>query len=243
MMYHELHKNTSKRVFANWCGKMKKFLRKFTMTLSGLCLLTTAAYGDVTSEDEAGTVVRLEGVALAIQDALPRVLKPGEKIYIGDILSTGKEARLEVKINDGTIFNLGERSSFNVIDFTYFTGEDASISKGVFRLLQGAVNGATGKLASLGGIDIKGDAATIGIRGTAFWVGDMPDGSLGVVHWKGGGLDVSNDKGSVQFDGNGEGSEIKEGAPKTWARWKQNYARWSVDFDAGPRPYVPDHAK
>ena len=56
------------------------------------------------------------GGALAIQGALPRVLKPGEKIYIGNILSTGKEARLEVKINDGTIFILGERSSFNVID-------------------------------------------------------------------------------------------------------------------------------
>ena len=61
-----------------------------------------------------------------------------------------------------------------------------------------------------------------------------------VVRLKGGSLDVSNDKGSVQFDGNGEGSEIKEGeapvAPKTSARWKQNYARWTVDFDAGLRP-------
>ena len=56
----------------------------------------------------------------------------------------------------------------------------------------------------------------------------------------GGSLDVSNEKGSVQFDGNGEGSEIKDGeapgALKTWARWKQNYARWTVDFDAGLRP-------
>ena len=62
-----------------------------------------------------------------------------------------------------------------------------------------------------------------------------------VVRLKGGGsLDVSNDKGSVQFDGNGEGLEIKEGeapgALKTWARWKQKYARWTVDFDAVLRP-------
>ena len=53
-------------------------------------------------------------------------------------------------------------------------------------------------------------------------------------------LDVSHDKGSVQFDGNGEGSEIKEGeapgALKTSARWKQKYARWTVDFDAVLRP-------
>ena len=53
-------------------------------------------------------------------------------------------------------------------------------------------------------------------------------------------LDVSHDKGSVQFDGNGEGSKIKEGkapgALKTWARWSQKYARWTVDFDAVLRP-------
>jgi hypothetical protein len=32
-----------------------------------------------------------------------------------------------------------------------------------------------------------------------------------VVHWQGGGLDVSNAKGTVRIDGNGEGSEIKDG--------------------------------
>ena len=63
-------------------------------------------------------------------------------------------------------------------------------------------------------------------------------GSCGAA-W-GDSLDVSNDKGSVQFDGNGEGLEIKEGeapgALKTWARWKQKYARWTVNFDAVLRP-------
>ena len=48
-------------------------------------------------------------------------------------------------------------------------------------------------------------------------------GSRGAA-W-GNSLDVSNDKGSSQFDGNGKGLEIIEGeapgALKTWARWKQ----------------------
>ncbi len=204
---------------------------------------------DVAPEDVAGTVARVEGIAIAIQDALPRPLRKGEKIYIGDVLSTGKDSRLEVETVDGTVFNLGARASFNVIDYTFYTGEDASKSKGVFRLLEGAVNGATGKLAALGdGIVEHGDAATIGIRGTKFWVGDMPDGSLGVVHWSGGGLEVSNAKGTVRIEGNGEGSEIANadtapGAPKFWVRWKRDYARWTVDFDAGEKPEIPDQAK
>ena len=205
---------------------------------------------EIRPEDEAGIVSRLDGVALAIQDAFPRPLKKSEKIYVGDILSTGKSSRLEIEMKNGSVFNLGERASFNVIDFTFYTGEDAGKSSGVFRLLKGAVNGATGKLASLGsGMQIMGDAATIGIRGTAFWIGDMPDNkSLGVVHWQGGGLDVSNAKGTVRIDGNGEGSEIKDGdtapgAPKFWRRWKREFARWTVAFDPGKSPEIPSDAK
>lgn len=218
--------------------------------LSALFVFVSVNVGntDVVPDDEAGVVSRVEGVALAIQDAVPRPLAKGAKIYIGDVLSTGKKSRLEVEIKDGTVFNLGARSSFNVIDFTFYSGEDASKSSGVFRLLNGAVNGATGKLASLGGIRIAADAATIGIRGTSFWVGDMPDGSLGVVHWQGGGLDVGNAQGSVRIEGNGEGSEIENadtapGKPKFWRRWKREFARWTVEFDAGPMPEIPDNAK
>ncbi len=185
--------------------------RMFGIALS-LALFVVVALGvskaEVRPDHEAGVVTRVDGVALAIQDAVPRPLAKGAKIYIGDVLSTGKKSRLEVEIKDGTVFNLGARSSFNVIDFTFYSGEEASKSSRVFRLLNGAVNGATGKLASLGGIRIAADAATIGIRGTSFWVGDMLDGSLGVVHWQGGGLDVSNAQGSVRIEGNGEGSEI-----------------------------------
>jgi len=102
-------------------------------------------------------VSRLDGVALEMQDFFP--LK--------------KSSRLEIEMKGGSVFNLGERASFNVIDFTFYTGEDARKSSGAFRLLKGAVNGTTGKLASLGnGMQIIGDAATIGIRGTAFWLGE-----------------------------------------------------------------------
>jgi len=59
---------------------------------------------------------------------------------------------------------------------------------------------------------------------------------------------VSNAKGTVRIEGNGEGSEIANagtapGAPKFWARWKRDYARWTVDFDAGEKPEIPDQGK
>ena len=151
-----------------------------------------------------------------------------------DFFPLKKSSRLEIEMKGGSVFNLGERASFNVIDFTFYTGEDARKSSGAFRLLKGAVNGTTGKLASLGnGMQIIGDSATIGISGTAFGIDDMPDGALCVVNWQDGDLDVRNAKGTVRIDGNGEGSEIKDGdtapgAPKFWRHWKREFARWTV---------------
>ena len=110
-------------------------------------------------------------------------------------------------------------------------------------------NWATGKFASLGsGFRIIGDAATFEIHYTAFWIGDIQDGSLGVVDWQGGGLDVSNAKGAERIDGNGEGSEIENGestpgALKFWRRWKREYVRWNVSFDLGEPPKILEDAK
>ena len=50
------------------------------------------APGVSNSDGIAGNVVRLQGPAIAMQDANPRVLKRGDPIYIGDVLSTGASA-------------------------------------------------------------------------------------------------------------------------------------------------------
>lgn len=134
--------------------------------------------------EKVGTVNRLRGRALAVLDALPRVLKVGAPVYIGDVLSTGPDTRLEIRMQDDGLFQLGARTSFTIIDYTFGSGGAA------LRLLFGAINGITGKLASAEGLVIETDVATIGIRGTKFWIGDI-DGLMHVAHWSGGGLEHS----------------------------------------------------
>ncbi len=50
------------------------------------------AAGLVRAQDDnvAGTVLRLQASAVAVQDAVPRALAVGEPIFVGDVLSTGK---------------------------------------------------------------------------------------------------------------------------------------------------------
>ena len=51
----------------------------------------------------AGKVTRIKGSALAIQDAQPRILSVGAEILLGDIISTGANSRLELRMSDDGI--------------------------------------------------------------------------------------------------------------------------------------------
>ena len=181
-------------------------------------------------EDVAGTVKRLKGAALAVRDALPRPLKVGEPVYIGDVLSTGADARLEVSMIDDGLFTLGERTSFVIIDYTF--GGDGSPA---LRLLSGALNAATGAFtAKAGGMTVESEVATIGIRGTKFWIGEIHD-IMHVAHWSGGGLVVENKAGRVVLDGPDQGTEIAKATtqpsmPGPWPVDMIHTARSMTDF-------------
>jgi len=179
--------------------------------------------------EKAGVVSRLRGAAVAVLDAVPRVLGVGAAIYIGDVLSTGPDARLEIKMHDDGLFQLGERTSFTVIDYTFGgTGGAAA------RLLSGALNGVTGKLASAKGLKIETEVATIGIRGTKFWAGDIDD-LMHIAHWSGGGLVIENRGGRVEMTGKGFGTEVASATtpptePKPWPHDMTSRAHSMTDF-------------
>ena len=92
---------------------------------------------------------RISGSAVAMQDAMPRALKKGADIYLGDVLSTARASRLQIRMID-----------------------DA-----VIRLMQGAVRAVSGKIAQLDGhpFQLRTEVATIGVRGTEVW-GGLLDG-------------------------------------------------------------------
>ncbi len=200
--------------------RMIKSLRSVSIACLAVILLTAAAQQP---DDEAvGTVVKIKGAAFAMQDAIPRKLDAKSTIFIGDVISTGKGSRLAIKMIDDAHFNLGERAVFVVEE--YFL--KATEGKGVTNLLQGAVAVVSGKLASLDQkpFILKTPVATIGVRGTTFWGGQL-DGDYQFALLDGAGIVVENKAGTVAITKVGDGVIVKDDKSlppqsKTWGNNK-----------------------
>jgi hypothetical protein len=184
-------------------------------------------------EDMAGTVVRLQGSAIAMQDAMPRVLKAGDKILRGDVISTGKQARLEVHMLDDAVMTLGEKTIFVVTDYIAEGSEPVAS----FRLMQGAFKAVSGQISKTreGAFTVATELATIGIRGTTFWGGSL-DGDFEVALLDGKGVYVETRAGRVELSTIGQGTKILSAdktpsKPKKWGLGKISRAVATVTFD------------
>lgn len=180
----------------------------------------------------AGTVARLQGSALAIQDATPRILKVGAKILVGDVVSTGANSRLELKMIDDGIFTLGARTNFVVMEYAMQENRQGA----AVRLLEGAIGAVSGQIASLDNKNfrLETETATIGIRGTTFWGGRLED-DMEFALLDGKGIIVTNAAGSVEINTVGDGTSVAgpqsaPTAPITWSADKLRRARETVSF-------------
>ena len=210
---------------------MKAFFPRLTVAvLLGLVLLAPG-FADA-AEHVAGTVTRLKGSAVAMQDAVPRSLKVGGKVHKGDVISTGAGARLELRMLDDAVMTLGEKTIFIVID--YITG--GTEPNAAMRLLQGAFSAVSGEMMKTAAakFTVETEAATIGIRGTKFW-GGMLDGVFEVALLAGQAVIIENKAGRVVIDRVGEGTAIRAAdvaptAPKKWGSGKLGRAIATVAF-------------
>ena len=182
--------------------------------------------------DVAGRIVRLKGAASAMQDAVPRPLKMDNPIFRGDVISTGREARLEMKMLDDAVVTLGEKTVFVVIDYVA-GGAAPSVA---MRLIEGAFATSAGAIAKApgGSMRVETDVATIGIRGTTFW-GGMLDGDFQIALLSAGRIVVENRAGRTELTRPGDGTLIKSlsvapTAPKPWAAGKVDRAKRTVAF-------------
>ncbi len=204
----------------------------FGAALFGGALFGGAARAQGAVGDIAGRIVRLKGAASAMQDAQPRVLKESDAIFRGDVISTGRGARLEMKMLDDAVMTLGEKTVFVVIDYVAGgAGPNAAT-----RLIEGAFAASAGTIAKApnGTMRVETDVATIGIRGTTVW-GGMIDGDFQVALLSPGRIVVENRAGRTELTQNGDGTLIKgpsiaPSAPRAWGAEKQARAKATVAF-------------
>jgi hypothetical protein len=158
--------------------------------------------------DQVGTVARVQHAAWALSTGSNRALEAGAPIFVGDVLSTGGEARLEVEFVDGTTLTLGQNAVIEVDSFIYDPQSESGSA--AWDILTGAFLMVTGQIAKTSpeDVSIRTPVAYVGIRGTQFWAGAIDDG-YGVLVLEGA-ISVATPTGSVVLSMVGEGTMIAE---------------------------------
>ncbi len=123
------------------------------------------------SNTSIGTIVSATGhVFLETESGLTALAK-GDTIAKGAVIITQNDGQVEIKFEDDTVLSQAENSRIRIDDYVY-DQEDATASRFLLDMAQGTLRTVTGKIAvqNPDEFKVKSPLATIGIRGTEFWV-------------------------------------------------------------------------
>jgi len=151
----------SGRCFDRCCGLIALLLLMLPLTVSAQAVV--------------GTVQFVHGEAMALSaEGEDRILTRGDEIREGEVLVTGPDGAMQLQLNDGGLLALRANTEMSIDEYQYEQAEDDrslfSVARGVFRKISGAIG--QNEPAS---VRMQTPVATIGIRGTDFEGGFLPE--------------------------------------------------------------------
>jgi hypothetical protein len=181
---------------------------------------------------DVGATERVQERANAVYDNESRLLAKGSEVLFQDLLKTGKEARLEVILEDDSVITLGERAELLVDEFVYDPGKRKgnlalTVSKGAFLFVGGKIEGIKDSK-----VKITTPVGILGIRGTTVWGGPIDTG-YGVlvldgevtVTTPGGDVTIPAGRGTMIY-----GPDRKPLTPYPWDKKKTDRAVATISF-------------
>jgi len=229
------HKCTKLRIWVSILRARSKII--LSTLLVGLLLLPEVplglmggAAGPEARDMRIGGVTRIRASVSGQLDGERRKLERNLPVFQEEEIITGTDARAVLRFRDGSVLRIGANAKVDLDHFVYKgTG-------GVITLLKGAIRFTSGKMGRPG-LRFKSPVATIGIRGTDFWLGEKDDG-YGVLLLQGA-ITVSNNAGYVVLDSPAEGTFIASASsaptpPEKWPDGEQKTALGGVTITPGP---------
>ncbi len=186
--------------------------------------------------DAAGEVARLHGSLAAEAASGERALTETDPVFSGETLRTGPGARARIAMRDGGVLTLGAEAAVALTRMVFDRAEDGG--EAVFSALEGVFRMTSGSLGSAGAVTVTTPVATIGIRGTDFWV-DQDGRTLSVVLLDDGHVEVTTEGGTVVLDSPREGIDITDPAapmPDSPNRWSRMRVQRALEAVAWPEP-------
>ncbi|MBI1396973.1 MAG: hypothetical protein GC151_13425 [Betaproteobacteria bacterium] len=136
---------------------------------TAVLIIATVMAPEAMAADVAGRVLLAAGDALAIRSGRAVRLTRGDEIRAHDLLRTGRNSNLQVRMSDSGIISLRPDSALSIEDYVYHGRPDGS-ENAFFRLLKGGFRTITGLIGRVNksAYHVRTGVATIGIRGTAY---------------------------------------------------------------------------
>jgi len=146
----------------------------FPMFLLGLFVFLQAA-----SVSANLRVETLQMPAWLERAGVSRPLTPGADLQAGDVLRTGGDARVVLRLDEGSQVKLGENAQFS-IEQAAVEDDQWGLFRGLFEVVSGAFRFTTGKLGAQRRRDVnfRIGLTTAGIRGTDIWGRSTPEQDL-----------------------------------------------------------------
>lgn len=123
--------------------------------------------------DRAGQATVVQDQAYQNVDALPASLYEGAVVYRQAEITTKRFGHAELYLDDGSTLSVGPNAGIVIDDYVY--NPDTESGQAALSLVTGAVRMLSGKIGS-GNVRIRTPVATVGIRGTVFYLAATGDG-------------------------------------------------------------------
>ena len=186
--------------------KISRCLTLATVALA--CGGSPPAFGQSAVRAGVSAAVKGEIQIASLGASIGRIAKSGEDIYLGDRISSGKKAGMQVLLLDETVFTIGSQSALSIDEFVYDpkTGGGnvtAQVVKGAFRFVTGRIAKQRPRAMA-----VKLPVGSIGIRGTI--AAGRVDGNSSLVVLLGPGSNTNTDErvGRILVSSAGETVEI-----------------------------------
>ena len=114
-------------------------------------------------------VVQINGAPAVERKGKPEVLRPGDSLGLGDVVSTDAESKVRIVLADDSVLTIGPTTRLSIDELVV----EAEGRKGRLQVFAGSFKLAISKLLS-GKTDyeIRTPTAVVGVRGTIVW-GDV----------------------------------------------------------------------
>ena len=175
----------------------------------GLVALWFLAAGAAAAQTASvGTIAQIQGTANVTRASGTGPLAANAPVYSDDIIETNANAKLLVQFTDGTKLTLGPSAEIVIDEFVY--NPAGGTNNAALRITTGAMRLAAGAIERVGGakaINVTTPIASIGVRGTDFFI-EMENGDhLSVALFSGYEVAVTNGAGQTILRP-GEGTDI-----------------------------------